>query len=498
MKKFRCKQYFILLLIVILAGVCMGCGQKPDDISSLSAGLTSYQIDLTLDTEAKSASATETITYVNTSGTILKEVDFHLYPQYFEQGVSTQIVSATSLSSAYPNGLSYAQFEVVRVKVDGVETGVNYSGVDDGILVVMLNNSLFPDESVQIYIEFNFVLGNCEHRFGYGEHTINLGNFYPIACVYEEGTGFSLEPYDANGDPFYSDMANYEVSITLDSDFLVSATGQRVSLDVAGDSQTLVFSAQLVRDFALVVSDQFSVISGEVDGIAVEYYFYDDSESERSLQAGLDALRTFADLFGDYPYQTFCIVQADFVYGGMEYPNLVIISDDIDGADDRMNVIIHETAHQWWYGMVGNDEFNFPWLDEALTEYSTLLFYDYNTGYNLTHAEMLSACKANYTLFITVYEDVLGSVDTSMRAVDEYDTEPEYTYCTYVKGVLMYESLYQLVGEKAFLNSLKEYFSANKYTNATPDDLIAAFETTTGKDMHNFFSSWLTGKVVIR
>ena len=152
-----------------------------------------------------------------------------------------------------------------------------------------------------------------------------------------------------------------------------------------------------------------------------------------------------------------------------------------------MNVIIHETAHQWWYGLVGNDEYHYPWLDEALTEYSTLLFYDNNEGYNLSHSEMLNAYKSNYTLFITVYQDVLGDINTSMRAIDEYDTEPEYTYCTYVKGVLMYESLYQLIGKDKFVDGLKEYFNLNKYSNATPDALISAFESASKTELDSFF-----------
>jgi len=140
----------------------------------------------------------------------------------------------------------------------------------------------------------------------------------------------------------------------------------------------------------------------------------------------------------------------------MEYPNLVMISSSIENEDDCKNVIVHETAHQWWYAIVGNDEYNYPWLDEALTEFSTILFYDNTDGYNLNHKDMIDASKENYSLFITVYEDVLGKIDTSMRAIDQYSTEPEYTYCTYVKGILMFESLYQLVGKDKFLKSLKE------------------------------------------
>ena len=85
-----------------------------------------------------------------------------------------------------------------------------------------------------------------------------------------------------------------------------------------------------------------------------------------------------------------------------------------------------------------------------------------------------------------------------MRAVNEYSTEPEYTYCTYVKGVLMYDSLYNLIGEKKFVESLKNYFETNKFSNTTPNNLIKAFNETTKQDFNNSFSSWVNGKVVIR
>ena len=111
---------------------------------------------------------------------------------------------------------------------------------------------------------------------------------------------------------------------------------------------------------------------------------------------------------------------------------------------------------------------------------------------------MVKTSKDNYTLFISVYQDVLGQIDTSMRAVNEYQTEPEYTYCIYVKGVLMFESLYQLIGEKQFISSLKTYYNENKFTNAEPEDLINSFERTCKQNLSNFFESWTNGKVIIR
>ena len=111
---------------------------------------------------------------------------------------------------------------------------------------------------------------------------------------------------------------------------------------------------------------------------------------------------------------------------------------------------------------------------------------------------MIETSQDNYSLFISVYEDVLGSVDTSMRAVNKYSTEPEYTYCTYVKGVLMFDSLYQVVGKTNFINSLKFYYYSYKYKNVKPEHLISSFESVCEKDFKGFFNSWVQGKVVVR
>lgn len=488
---------FLIITICILSGfVCFGC-KKPDNINQLSKNLTHYEINITINPDTHQATAQQTVSYTNNTGAILKHIKFHLYPQYFEQGATSCVISPTQLNNTYPNGMSYAEFNVDQVKVEGTDSEIQYEGEHDGILVTTLNNSLTPNETCEIQMEYSFTLPNCNHRFGYGENTINLANFYPITCIYENGE-FSTSPYHANGDPFYSDMANYCVTVTHPNQYIVASSGVETSKETQEDTTTSTFKANMIRDFAMVLSDEFKTISDKYKNTEISYYYFSDQTPEASLKAGTDAIETFSKLIGEYPYSTFSIVETNFVHGGMEYPNLVMISNEIESQDDYLNVIIHETAHQWWYGIVGNNEFKHPWLDEALTEFSTILFYDNNQGYNLTHKKIIDTASENYSLFISVYEDVLGSIDTSMRPVDQYPTEPEYTYCTYVKGVLMFDSLYQLIGKKDFCNSLKIYFNQNKFKNATPTELISAFEQSSKTELDNFFSAWLNGKVQIR
>ena len=490
------KKFLIVLLACALIFPLSAC-KKQDKLNEISKNLSLYEINLNVDVSKKSATANQTIYYVNQTNSILKNIKLHLYPQFFEEGSTEKIVPITKMNNAYPNGVSYGEFNVHRVTVNNQEKPIVYQEEFESILNIELNSSLLPSENVELYLEYSFTLPNCYHRFGYGKNTINLGNFYPIICVFESGK-FNTNPYNSNGDPFYSEISNYSVNITCDKQYIVANTGEKIDENIVNDNKITSIKATAVRDFAIVLSKDFKVINEKLNDINIEYFYINENNAFDYLKAGVDAIKTFSKLFGEYPYSSFSIVETDFVYGGMEYPNLVMISSDIENKDDYINVVIHETAHQWWYGMVGNDEYSHPWLDEALTEFSTVLFYDYNTGYNLNHKQMVDRSKENYTLFIDVYEDVLGSIDTSMRAVHEYNTEPEYTYCIYVKGVLMFESLYQLLGEKDFLKSLKTYFESNKFKNAYPEDLISAFEKTSNQSLSNFFNSWTSGKVIIR
>ncbi|MBR4998493.1 MAG: M1 family metallopeptidase, partial [Clostridia bacterium] len=385
------KKIFFIFLSFLFIFSFSAC-KKKDNLNEISKNLTTYEIDLNLNCENKTAEAKQNVLYVNNTNSILKTLKFHLYPQFFEQGATDKIVPMTKINNAYPNGMSYANFNIERVKVENQEKSFVYECEFDSILSVELNSSLMPNEEIEIFIEYDFVLPNCNHRFGYGEQTINLCNFYPIACVYEDNN-FNTNGYNANGDPFYSDIANYCVNITIDKQYMVTATGEKTTEKVENGKKKVQFNALAVRDFALIASDKFNVLNEKVDNINVEYYYVEDTHCETSLKAGVDAIKTFSNLFGNYPYSTFSIVQCDFIYGGMEYPNLVMISNQIETEVDYLNVIIHETAHQWWYGIVGNDEYTYPWLDEALTEFSTVLFYDHNKNYKLNHAQMIDISK---------------------------------------------------------------------------------------------------------
>ncbi len=485
-----------ILLIVGIIFVFISCN---DIVDKKSKDFSNYYLNLTYDNNFKKLSGNERLEYKNNGENVLDYILLHLYPNAFRSDATYKPVSLSYNQKAYPNGFSNGEISILSVVVDGVEKEVNITGNDKNMLKVDFNESLFPNDIINIDISFEVVLPNCLHRFGYGDNTYNFGNFYPIASIYEDGE-FRQDNYGSNGDPFYSEMANYYVELTYNKNFVLASSGKQLNTLTNGENKTTTIEAKSVRDFAFVLSEKFNVLTKNAGNTKVYYYYYDDENASKSLQAGVDAINTFSSLFGEYPYETFSICKTNFIHGGMEYPNLVYISDSVEDYDDYLNVIIHETAHQWWYNLVGSDACKNAWMDEGLTEFSTLLFYRHNgKNYNVNVQESLNSSLSSYLLFSEIYESVYGEFNSSMnRNVNDYKGDLEYVYIAYVKGVLFFDNLEDVVGEKNFLKGLKYYFKENQFGIAKPEDMIAAFEVSSKRSLESFFNSWIEGKVILQ
>lgn len=487
------KKFFSILLISVI--FLAGCTAS-FSLDSVSKNLNTYEMVIEYNDEDKTLNASQTLTYINKTETNLNEIYFHLYPNNFSEGAVNKPVGVLSSQKAYPNGESYGNIEILSSSSNNENLSFTLDGIDKDFLKVSLPSPLAPSNKISINLTYKVTLPNINHRFGYGNNTINIANFYPVVAVYEDN--WILDPYNYNGDPFYSDMANYNVTLTTPTNLTLATTGEVLGTNTNENKTTYQIEAKAVRDYAFVLSNKFEVLTEQVGITTVSYYFYEDENPEEFLKASVDSLNTFNSLFGEYPYSTLNVVKANFVHGGMEYPNLVLISDDVTEKADYINVIVHEIAHQWWYGLVGNNEFQHGWLDEGLTEYSTNLFYRENPDYNIDADEIIKNTTSSFANFVELYTSVLGDVDTSMnRALDEYNTEPEYVYVTYVKGMLFFDEIRNILGHEKFINCLQNYFETYKFQNVKPEHMLGSFESTSHTDLSGFFDSWIEGKVLI-
>lgn len=485
---------FLLLLLLPLVFIFTGC--KGSELEEISKELSNFTMDIVYNTD-HTLSVKQNLEYKNETDTSLDNLMLHLYPRSFREGAKSTVISKLNYDKCYYNGRSYGDINITKVIVEDIEKEVSITGNDEDILDIKFDTNLAPDDTTEIYLEYTVTLPNINHRFGYGESTINIANFYPIPCMYEDGN-FVIDSYHYNGDPFYSSVSNYSITISAPSTLKLASTGNIISQEQIENNTIYSIEAKVVRDFALILSDKYSLLTDNINNIQVNYYYYKNQYPSECLQASLDAVTTFNRLFGTYPYSVLNVVEADFVHGGMEYPNLVFISDSVENQSDFINVIVHEIAHQWWYGVVGNNEYQYGWLDEGLTEYSTLLFYEENPGYNVDTKELIKTTTNSYATFVEVYDKVFGKVDSSMnRRLDEYNNESEYVYIAYVKGMLIFDNLRELLGKDKFLKCLQTYYEDNKYSIATPDSMIFSFENCSKTPLREFFLSWIDGKVTI-
>ncbi len=484
------KPIAIISATVIAAVAAFGsaaCSAKPKE------ELTVYGIEAALSSDY-TLTASVTCDYVNNTEVPQDELWFHLYPNAFREGAKFSPVPSDRITAAYPDGRSYSTLDITSVSVNGTDVDISVTGSDENILAVDLGGKLEPLDRTVVKIDYSVKIPKVRHRFGYNDNSVNLANFYPIACVYRDGA-FVADPYYSTGDPFFSEVADYNVKLTAPKELTGAFTGSVKSTETNEETVTYSVEAKSVRDFAAVLG-KYEKMSGRAGDVVVNYYYHRDSQPERALNTAILAVKTFGGLFGTYAYPEYNVVQTAFLQGGMEYPALSMISDAYSG-DAYDDVIVHETAHQWWYSAVGNDQVKYPWLDEGLAEYTTMMFYENNAnaGYKYTFNGKRADALSAYTLFCETFKSS-GDDDTSMtRASYEYGSELEYSYMSYVKGALMLDDVRNSIGSEAFLNGLKKYYSDNMHGVAEPQDLIGAMEKSSRRELAALFDCWLDGNV---
>ncbi|MBE7086858.1 MAG: M1 family metallopeptidase [Clostridiales bacterium] len=482
------KLSFVLCVVLCLSVFTnVSCKRNEDKI-------TFYDIEFTLSDDYV-LSGRECVTFYNGTDKAFEELKFNIFGNAFRKGATFNPVSTQYQISAYPNGLSYGEMSVSEVLVGERNLEFNICGVDKNILSVKLPEVVFPNESVCVEISYTLKLANVVARTGYNDSTINLASFYPILCGIDEN-GFYECVYYSTGDPFFSDVADYRVTATVNENLVIASAGKVESSVVKDQKITSTYSLKKARSFAMVLSSGFECVTSTETGTEINYYYYDDSFPQESLDYAIKSVRLFEDKFGDYPYPTYTVVQTEFVQGGMEFPTLVMISDELE-KDSYGEVIVHETAHQWWQSVVGNNEIEFGFLDEGLAEYSVVVFYENYPEYGLTREKMIKSSEDTYKVFCSVYDKLFGSVNTVMlRPIKDFTSEYEYVNLSYVKPCIMYDYLRRTVGDKTFFGGLKKYYTDYAFSNAKPDDLVGTFEKL-GAGTNGFFDSFFTGKVII-
>lgn len=453
------KKISIFVLIIIMTLAFIGCDVRFEDVKC------EYDVKLSYDGEEKTLRGNENIKYTNDTGERLEDIVFSFYPLAFGDKGN---VANESASAAYPFGVNYAKVEINAVKVSGNEA--NYTvGEELPYITVYLDKPLGKRKDIDISIDFCIKLPKNRLRFGYNSTSVNLGNFLPLVAVRDNGK-WVKDIYYLNGDPFYSENAKFDVTLEVAEKFSAVMTGN-VTYTENNGKKIYHSIADNTRDFAIVLSDSGKTVTKNEGGITVNYLYLADGDPMKSVDTALKALKIFSEMFGEYGYSSFSMAETDFLEGGMEYPTLIYISKGLSELD-RERVIVHEVAHEWWYGLVGVDEVNDYFIDEGLAEYSTVLYYRAIGEEKFAETLLKLAKNAYVTYYVGIRSD---ERDESMGRHLSLIGNTEYYHQAYNKSMLMFEFISDTMGEKKFKSCLRSIVKKYRYKNISREEFIYAF-----------------------
>ncbi|MGC9971812.1 MAG: M1 family metallopeptidase [Bryobacteraceae bacterium] len=512
-----------------------------------AARIVNYEISARLDTKLRAVEGHETLTWLNDSSEEVRELRFHLYMNAFRDEKSTFQHEA----DGHPEKDALGWIDVKSLRIAGgadLTKSMRFLHPDDDnaedrtVMAVTLPEPLKAGRSISLEIDFHTKLGHVSARTGYHGDFYMVAQWFPKIGVWEKAGQryatrgqWNCHQFHANSE-FYADFGRYAVSLTVPSNYVVGATGVQESRreDPAAKTATYRFVQEDVHDFAWTASPLFLRIERafeperEVSGreLAETAKLLGIPEKEASLQmvrmilliqpehaaqierhfkALRAGLKYFGLWYGKYPYPTITLVDPPYgggAAGGMEYPTLFTAGTRWMVSERRQSpemVVVHEFGHQFWYGMVANNEFEEAWLDEGFNTYSTSKILDkvYGPQDLSSWSRWLRGPGVGWDALNRGAYLSGAKTDSLLRNVWEYYDGSSYGINSYARAGLTLRTLENYLGEATMARILRTYFQRWRYRHPSTRDFIQVANEVSGQDLKWFFDQFVYGSNVV-
>lgn len=417
-----------------------------------------YHLDVEVDWDAGRVGVAQRVEFTNRHGEPLHSVLFNVVPAFYQ--------GAFTLQEARLDGLA------VPAVLDGtlLELTPPEAIAGGALVVVELRYELWPPQR--------------RGRFGWLDGVMALGNWFPILAVYSGG--WERHQYTEVGDSFHSEVADFEVEVSAPPPLVVAHSGEAVTN--AGGRWAL--RAANLRDFALVIGADFHVAERQEGATLLQVYTAGAPASAAQLEALAALVRWYSDLLGPYPYPTLTVASVDLGgYAGMEYPTLVMLEPRLLAVPWEPNsyahfILAHEVAHQWFYGLVGNDEIRDAWLDEAFATYLPLLYYREQAPGEYESAFAARVAREGDQRVLAAGDRPLNST------VDDFTDEGDYFAIAYRKGAGFLAALEAALGPEAFREWLRRLVAGYRFRVATTPAALALAQDLSAADLEPLFARY--------
>ncbi len=483
----------------------------------------------------------ETLNYWNNSPDTLPYVYFHLYSN--AQNKHSYYTSLSVNNGYYP---AFGKYEaedsgcaVKSITMNGIALKTE---LDNTVLKVYLNKPVYPGQNVSFHIMFRtyFDQGGNRNRMKMfvawqnkrGDTVLkhfDCVHFYPRICVYDTKFGWDVQQHLAH--EFYGDYGCYDVAFTLPNNYVVAATGNLLNedemlpdtlmrkLDIRNfahkrynsapsiviprnrTTKTWLFHAENVHDFALTADPTYRIARAEWHGIKC-YGFAEEMHAAGWQNSALYTAAVIAcnsKFFGMFAYPKMIVADAR---DGMEYPMLTL-----DGGfdPDYRSLLTHEISHNWFFGMVGNNETYRAALDEGFTEFVECWTYKELNGKNLLEYPPLnkyarrfskpSSIRMVYTYLGYLNNQLSGFNDVTLNtSSDDYHSALGHGGGygqVYFKTATMLYNLQYMLGDSLFFAAMQHYFNQWKFCHPYLNDFRNSVTSFVHTDLTWFFDEWL-------
>jgi hypothetical protein len=320
-------------------------------------------------------------------------------------------------------------------------------------------------------------------RFGLAEGVLLAPTFYPLIPQLSSAGEWQTQAAPPGGDTTNSDVAFYDVRLTVPQDMAIAATGSEIErVAHPDDTQTVRFASGPVRDFAFALGPLRSAETTPGETVVRAWVLEEHAAAaEGTARVAARAVQVFEDLLGPYPYDELDVVDAPGAFGGIEYPGLIYIGVIGEPGDDL--VIVHEVAHEWFYALIGNDQLNEPWLDEAAASYAEVLYLE-----AIGEPQAATGLLDQFRLILRAS----GDEDTPIGLpISSYASESDYGVVVYLKGALFFDALRSRLGDTDFKAFLRDYFARHRYGFATSASFQETAEAACACDLDDLFDLWV-------
>lgn len=498
-----------------------------------------YKIAVTLKPDDHTLTGTQALVYKNNSPDSLPFVWFHLYPNAYKDNNSVYARESMKAGSsrfalASKEERGYIQIDTIRVGKQNLEW--SYKENDETEMKVMLPAPLKSGESIEFDIKFFIKIPHIFSRFGHIGNHYEFVQWYPKIVVYDK-KGWHPDGYHLTGE-FYGEFGTFDVEVTVPENMTVAATGNLVSpeseiarldslaklgahLDSLRDEKqkktiknilkpiketildstqkTLQFHAEKVHDFAWVADARFILKRGKYRNVTINVFVLPEHEHQgkEAVDYTFDTLENYGKHYGPYPYDQVSVVDGDVsAGGGMEYPNLTIINFGVPNWIRFLEmVIMHEVGHNWFYGMLGNNEMEEAWLDEGMNSFAENRYMEekYGREGNMTnwpeYLGFMPQFSDRYLQSFLYYTFAANNAELPILT-PAHQFKDNYVL-VYAKASWMMDMLKYMLGDDKFDEVMQTYFARYQYKHPKTDDFIQVAEEVSGRELDWFFDQWL-------